>query len=118
MNDEGQQESTPERSGNPLPWFWVGTGLGILFSMATVVFVAELTRKRYRAPGAGFDQDEVDLVEDLTHAVAEGIQLLADAVDSMGEGFSDAARERIHYGLDPGQAGGGASAWYTGEEDE
>lgn len=119
MDDAQEQDRSPGRRESPLVWFWVGAGLGMLLSMAAVAFATEVTRKRYRPGDAGFDQDEIHLVDDLSEALSEGVHVLAAAVENLGrQDFGDADRERIRYGLDPGTAGAGSSGWYTGDEDD
>lgn len=119
MDDAQERADEGCRSDAPLVWFWIGAGLGMLVSIGTVVFATEFTRKRYHRGKAGYDQDEIDLVDDLTDALTEGMHVLAAAAEKLERGnFGDASRERIRYGLDPGRAGAGSSGWYTGEEDD
>ncbi len=119
MDDAQERADEGCRSDTPLVWFWIGAGLGMLVSIGTVVFATEFTRRRYKHGAAGYDQNEIDLVDDLTDALAEGMHVLAAAAEQLERGnFTDASRERIRYGLDPGDAGAGSSGWYTGEEDD
>lgn len=119
MDDASEREEAQCRHDAPLVWFWVGAGLGLLLSMGAVAFATEVTRKRYYRGAGGFAQDEIDLVDDLSEALSEGMHVLASAAEQLtSHDFGDASRERIRYGLDPGRAGAGSSGWYTGEEDE
>lgn len=117
MTEAGEQG---ERGGGSLlPWFWIGTGLGLIFAAGTTIMVAEITRRRYFGGRPGLE-GEVDLVDDLTAAIHEGLYVLTEVADQLAGGhkYSDANRERIRYGLDPGGAGAGSSGWYTGDEEE
>ena len=101
-------------------WFWVGTGLGLLFSTTAVIVASEfyhlqLNRKQEKDD---YEQGEADVVEDLSHAVHGGLQVLSRAATEITHSFDDARREVIRYGLDPTRAGAGSHAWYAGEEDE
>ena len=119
MDDAQERADEGCRGDTSLVWFWIGAGLGMLVSIGTVVFATEFTRRRYRRGKAGYDQNEIDLVDDLTGALTEGIHVLAAAAEQLErDDFSDASRERIRYGLDPGRAGAGSSGWYTGEDDD
>jgi hypothetical protein len=107
------------QGGNLLPWFWAGAGLGLVFAAGVTIMVAELTRRRYFTGNPAIDS-EVDLVDDLTAAIHEGLYVLTEVADQLvgRDKFSDANQERIRYGLDPSGAGAGSSGWYTGDEDE
>jgi len=117
MTEAGEQGE--RGGGNLLPWFWVGAGLGLIFAAGTTIMVAELTRRRYYGDAPGPIR-EVDLVDDLTSAIHEGLYVLTEVADQLvgRDKFDDANRERIRFGLDPGGAGAGSSGWYTGDEDE
>lgn len=77
--------------------------------------------RRRRKLQAEYIQDDMDLVDDLTGAMAEGLHVLAQArqlAESQGSSnFSSADRERIRFGLGAGRTGSGTSGWYTGEDD-
>jgi len=107
-------------SGRGGSWFWIGAGLGIVVSAAAVVISTEFyaLRKR-RMVDPEFEQGEHDLVEDLTIAVHEGMQVLGKAASEITHSFTDARREVVRFGLDPqgSGSGGGSSAWYTGDEE-
>ena len=74
-------------------------------------------RRRRRKEDPGFVQDEYDLIEDISGALQEGVHVLTRAAGEISNSFSDARRELIRYGLDPGRAGSGSSGWYTGDEE-
>jgi len=118
MADSAEHEQSC-KTGNLLPWFWIGAGLGIVVAIGATVITAEFTRRRYVRRLAGLD-DKADLVDDLTAAIHHGLYALTEVADQLvgRESYSDANRERIRYGLDPGGAGAGSSGWYTGEDDE
>lgn len=119
MNNVDQREFKRSGGGALLPWFWIGTGVGILLSTAAVVVATELTRRRYR-PLTKTEQiaEDMLLVEDLTFALKESLAVLAEAADQIGYAdYSAANQERIRFGLDPGQTGAGSSGWYTGDDD-
>jgi hypothetical protein len=102
-------------------WFFLGTGIGLLFSTAAVVLAAELTRKRYfRDPVTGqVILDDYDPLENVAETLQTGLSMLAGAATGVTETFTPALREKIRFGLDPGGiAGGGSHAWYTGDDDE
>jgi hypothetical protein len=115
--DEREQPMADERGSNMMTWFWIGGAMGIIFSAAAVVFATEFARKRRGLPNGEYEQSELDLVEDLSQAVTEGMDVLSAAMQA-ATSFGTVSRERIRYGLDPGRAGAGASGWYTGDEDE
>ena len=115
--DEHEQAATEKRSSNMMTWFWIGGAMGVIFSAAAVVFATEFARKTRGLPGVDYQQSELDLVEDLSQAVTEGMDVLAAAMQA-ATNFGTVSRERVRYGLDPGRAGAGASGWYTGDEDE
>lgn len=102
-------------------WFWIGAGLGLVLASAAVVISTEFIHlRRQRLGEQGFLQDDGDLVEDLSHAVHEGLQVLSKAASEISHSFADARREMIRFGLDPtgsAEPGGGSSAWYTGDEE-
>jgi len=116
---ETDERGGERQRGNLLPWFWAGAGLGIVFAAGVTILVAELTRRRYFTGNLAID-NEVDLVDDLTAAIHEGLYVLTEVADQLvgRDKFSDANSERIRYGLDPSGAGAGSSGWYTGDEDE
>ena len=117
MMDEHEQAAAEKHSSNMMTWFWIGGAMGIIFSAAAVVFATEFARKRRGLPADGYQQSELDLVEDLSQAVTEGMDVLSAAMKA-ATNFGTASRERIRYGLDPGHAGAGASGWYTGDDDQ
>jgi hypothetical protein len=116
MDDSGQQAEPAGRGGIGLSWFWIGTGIGLLLSAAAVITVVEIA---YRRRGRGDVGDELHLVEDLTHAMEEGLDVLMEAAETIGGSYHEASSERIRFGLDPSGAGSGAGrhAWYTGDEE-
>lgn len=116
MDDSGQQAEPPARGGSGLSWFWLGTGIGLLLSAAAVITVVEFA---YRRRGRGGVVDELGLVEDLTQAVEEGLDVLMEAAEAISGTYHEASKERIRFGLDPSGAGEGAGrhAWYTGDEE-
>jgi len=106
--------------GTGLGWFFLGTALGFLLSAAAVVTASELTRRRYSRPAKpGYIQGEVDLIEDITAAVGDGLHTLAQAAHVIGQSFSEARRELIQFGLNPTSTSASSSyAWYAGDEDD
>lgn len=106
--------------GSGLGWFMLGTGIGMLFAAAAVVLTAELTRRRYyRDPVTGqLIVETYDPLEGLSETLETGLHMLAGAAAGVTESFTHAYRERIKFGLDPGgMAGGGSSAWYSGDDE-
>jgi len=105
------------RSGSG--WFWIGASLGLVLSATAVVVSTEfMAIRRRRLQEQGFLQGDEDLVEDLSLAVHEGLQVLSKAASEITHSFAESRREVIRFGLDPqGGSGGGSSAWYTGEEE-
>lgn len=115
--EKHEQAVAEEHSSNLMTWFWIGGAMGIIFSAAAVIFATEFARKRHGLPAGEYQQSELDLVEDLSQAVTDGMDILSAAMQT-ATNFGTASRERIRYGLDPGDAGAGASGWYTGDEDD
>lgn len=103
-------------------WFWAGLGLGLVFSTTAVIVASEFThirRARRRTPG--FEQGEYDLVEDLSLAVHDGLQVLSRAASEIQSSFDNARREVLRYGIAPqheGHGGSGQHAWYYGDEED
>jgi hypothetical protein len=106
--------------GTGLGWFFLGTAIGFVLSAAAVVTTAELTRRRCLRPAKpGYEQGEVDLIEDITAAVGDGLHMLAQAAHVIGQSFSEARRELIQFGLNPTSTSASSSyAWYAGDEDD
>lgn len=119
--DERDYDSPAGPRGTGLGWFWLGTGIGFLFSATVVAVAAELTRRRYYTPPgvSPYEQSEGDLIEDISHAVEGGLHTLAQAAQVIGHTFGEARRELIRFGLDPASTSSSSSyAWYMGEDDD
>jgi hypothetical protein len=118
----GRSKDRAEGSAARPGLFWLGTGIGLLLSTAAVVITAEFIHRRklrLATLGPGFQQDEHDLVQDLSDAVHDGLDVLSHAAQSIGHTFSEARRELIRFGLDSGGLGGaGAQEWYFDDDDE
>jgi hypothetical protein len=100
--------------------FWLGTGVGTLLSAAAVVITAEFVyrrRLRQAAIGPQFEQNEHDLVQDLSMAVHEGLDVLTHAAHTIGHSFKEARRELIRFGLEPGYGGSDHGFYYEDEVD-
>jgi len=117
MSDEHEQQR--EHGGSSMmSWFWIGAGIGFFLSAAAIAVAAEATyRRRFFTTPRDFAQSEVDLVEDLSDAVYDGLQTLIDAAESLTHDFGTASRERIRFGLDPQHGGASSHSWYTGDEE-
>jgi hypothetical protein len=103
---------------NLAPWFWIGAGVGFILSTAAVIVTAEVTRKRYRPSVEEQIEEEIDLVESLTYQLKESLGFLAEITEHSGhQHYRSASKERIRFGLNPGQSGSGSSGWYTGDDD-
>ena len=104
--------------GSALPYFWFGLGIGFVLSATVVIVASELISARPRHSRKGFVQDEADLVEDLSLAVREGLQILGQAAGGFYPDYASSTRERIRYGLDPsGASPSSSNVWYTGEDE-
>ena len=105
-----------------ISWFWVGAGLGCIISAGVVIIVREFTYiRKLRLADPNFDQNEGDIVGDLSLAVHGGMAVLSRAAREIQDSFEDARREVVRYGLAPqheGHGGAGRHAWYTGDEEE
>lgn len=115
-----KDDKEKDLSGTGLGWFWVGAGIGLLLSATAVVVAGEFREgRRRRGIGqfGGFEQDEGDIIEDLTSAVSGGLSALANTADMLSSTFSAARSELIKFNLDSSGAGSGAgnSAWYDGD---
>ena len=110
------------RGCNNTGWFWVGAGLGFIVSAGVVIISSELTHiRKLRRDDPSFNQDEEDLIEDLSMAVHDGMAVLSRAAKEIQYSFEDARREIVRYGLAPkheGHGGAGMHAWYSGDEEE
>lgn len=100
--------------------FLVGAAIGLVFSTAAVMLAVEVTRKRYhRDPRTGeLVEEYYDPLEAVFESVQTGISLLAGTAAGVTQTFSDAVRERIRFGLNPGDTGGGEQAWYYDDEED
>lgn len=114
--------SFSNRGGIPAN-FWLGAGLGFLLSTVAVIAATEFTYRRSRRilrGAVGFEQNEGDLVEDLSTAVQEGLHVLSEAAKQINYAFGDARRELVRFGLDLGATGGGVGgsgdAYYYEDE--
>lgn len=118
---QGGTNNQQRRAGSGLPWFWVGSAIGAVFAASSVLMITHFFSRRRRKLEADFIQDDFDLVDDLTGAMAEGLHVLAQArqlAEQQGSSsFSSADRERIRFGLGTGRTGSGTSGWYTGEDE-
>jgi hypothetical protein len=115
QNKSGDSESLK------LGWFWVGAGLGVLLSAAAVVVATEYSisrRLRRRGQLGGFEQNEGDLIGDLTSAVSGGLNALAETAEMLSMTFNAARSELIKFNLDSSLAGSGSgsSAWYNEDD--
>jgi hypothetical protein len=109
-------------------WFFTGMVIGTVLSAGAVVVATEFQHgrrlrplRRHNGDSTGLFENEMDIVEGLSHVVSEGLGVMADAVARIGESFSSQRRETIRYDLGTGGASGhGASShgWYTGEDDD
>lgn len=106
------------RRGSGFGWFLIGAGIGLVFSAVAVALAAELTRRRYVVDLRTGEVviEEYDPLGTLSEAVQGGMHLLAGAAAGVSETFSHALREKIRFGLDPQEGGGGEHAYYYEEE--
>ncbi|MBN2083477.1 hypothetical protein JW859_14875 [bacterium] len=120
MEHEEIKGQSRRSAGNPVPWFWLGAGIGLLLATGATVVAAELTRRRYLRDRGEPVGDDIEIVDDLANAIHAGLDILTGVADHLTgrHSYNEGNRERIRYGLDPGQAGAGSSGWYTGEDDE
>ncbi len=94
--------------------FWLGAGIGLIFSTAAVVTAISVTNRARRPRQNG---DDFDPVVNLTEAVQEGLDVLSQAAQHLGYSFENARRELVRFGLDPLISGIGGSG-YSGEPDD
>jgi len=116
-----KEDKETDSGGLKLGWFWFGAGIGLLLSATAVVITAEFTdgRRRRRLGQLGeFEQNESDLIEDLTSAVSGGLYALVETAEMLSSTFNAARSELIKFNLDSSGAGSGSgsSAWYTEDE--
>ena len=117
MQSSLHEEKETRSRGTGLSWFWIGSSLGLVLSALAVVTSLEFARRRRRRAVSGYEQDEDDLIEDLSGALQDGVHVLARAAGELRHSFVDARRELVRYGLEPGRTGAGSSGWYTGDEE-
>lgn len=110
------------RGCSNIGWFWIGAGLGFIVSAGVVIISSEFTYlRKLRQGDPSFEQEEGDIIEDISMAVHDGMALLSRAAKEIQYSFEDARREVVRYGLAPqheGHGGAGMHAWYTGDEEE
>lgn len=112
-------EQRGARAGSGFGWFVLGTAIGLVLSTAAVVLATELTRKRYyRDPQTGeLVEEYIDPFEAVVGSIQSGMHLLAETAVGVTESFSEALREKIRFGLNPVDSGGGEQAWFYDEDE-
>jgi len=114
-----RDEQRGARASTGLGMFLFGTAIGLVLSTAAVVLAVELTRKRYyRDPETGeLIEEYIDPFSAVVDSVQTGLHLLAGTAAGVTESFSEALQEKIRFGLNPGDTGGGEQAWFYDEDE-